>query len=79
LYKSFAEEEYEYLRDRRVDNEENIFEFCISLPHSSSPSVLNGTSKETFLTKMEWHLLGSVDAITGKEVEAVTFETYANK
>ncbi len=32
LYKSFIWEEYKYLRDSRIDDEENLFEFCIGLP-----------------------------------------------
>jgi len=46
MNKSFIEE-YNYLRDRRGD-EENIFEFCIGLPHFHSPSVLSRTSNKTY-------------------------------
>jgi len=37
LYKSFVEEEYDYLRDRRMDEEENIFEFRGGLPRFPLP------------------------------------------
>ncbi len=48
LYKSFAEEEYKYLRDRRVDDEENIFEFRVGLPRFPLPFCVERDIKRNF-------------------------------
>jgi len=51
LYKSFAEEEYKYLRDRRVDDEENIFEFRVGLPRFPLPFCVEWDIKRNFPNK----------------------------
>jgi len=81
LYESFIDEEYNYLQDRRVNEEENIFEFCGGLPHFLSPSVLSGTSNKAFPTKMEPLLLVSIETQTGKvgTEEAITLKPFDYK
>jgi len=46
LYKSFIEKEYDYLRDRRVDEEENIFAFHFGLPYFPLPFCVKWTSNK---------------------------------
>jgi len=48
LYQSFVDEEYDYLRERRVDEEENIFEFRGGLPRFPLPFCVERDIKRYF-------------------------------